>query len=332
MGDLFEHNDDAVRQIGWHQEFLAAFPSRGSSANNHVVAEAAGPAGRGLRVSLVLAAAPLAAERGRAAGARARGQHLRRRAQPRAGDRLPPLRPRARAGGRGRGRRRRHALSEATWARLTRMLDAAAAIVDVTGRPPRQGDGDEGRALVVDDPERDPWAAVLATGAAAAGRAGLVAAGSRRRAGIRCSPRSAGPGSPAATGRAATSVRGRRAWFCCGPARGRPGDLVPVRRRSPRLPVHRGPRPRRRPLVGGAARRRRHPRRPGHLLLPRRAGVAAVVPLDGGAQHHRDRRRRPVGVRRSVPVEHARPDDDAGCDVGTSRADLERRARRLPAA
>ena len=42
VGDLFEHNDDAVRQIGWHQEFLAAFPSRGSSANNHVLAEAAG--------------------------------------------------------------------------------------------------------------------------------------------------------------------------------------------------------------------------------------------------------------------------------------------------
>ena len=42
VGDLFEHNDDAVRQIAWHQEFLAAFTSRGSSANNHVVAEAAG--------------------------------------------------------------------------------------------------------------------------------------------------------------------------------------------------------------------------------------------------------------------------------------------------
>ena len=42
VGDLFEHNDDAVRQIAWHQEFLAAFPSRGSSANNHVLAEAAG--------------------------------------------------------------------------------------------------------------------------------------------------------------------------------------------------------------------------------------------------------------------------------------------------
>ena len=36
------YTDDAVRQIAWHQEFLTAFPRRGSSANNHVIAEAAG--------------------------------------------------------------------------------------------------------------------------------------------------------------------------------------------------------------------------------------------------------------------------------------------------
>ncbi len=42
VADLFEHNDLAVRQIRWHQEYLAAFESRGSSANNHVIAEAAG--------------------------------------------------------------------------------------------------------------------------------------------------------------------------------------------------------------------------------------------------------------------------------------------------
>ena len=60
-------------------------------------------------------------------------------------------------------------LSEATWERLTRMLDAAAAILDASGRPPRQGDGDEGRALIVDDPERDPWGAVLAAGDALLG-------------------------------------------------------------------------------------------------------------------------------------------------------------------
>ena len=42
VGDLFEHDALAVRQIRWHQQYLAAFPSRGSSANNHVIAEAAG--------------------------------------------------------------------------------------------------------------------------------------------------------------------------------------------------------------------------------------------------------------------------------------------------
>ena len=39
---LFERNGLAVRQIRWHQQYLAAFRSRGSSANNHVIAEAAG--------------------------------------------------------------------------------------------------------------------------------------------------------------------------------------------------------------------------------------------------------------------------------------------------
>ena len=42
IADLFEHNDLALRQIRWHQEYLAAFESKGSSANNHVIAEAAG--------------------------------------------------------------------------------------------------------------------------------------------------------------------------------------------------------------------------------------------------------------------------------------------------
>ena len=40
--DLFERDALALRQIRWHQQYLAAFPSRGSSANNHVIAEAAG--------------------------------------------------------------------------------------------------------------------------------------------------------------------------------------------------------------------------------------------------------------------------------------------------
>jgi Heparinase II/III-like protein/Heparinase II/III N-terminus len=169
VGDLFEHNDDAVRQIAWHQEFLAAFPSRGSSANNHVLAEAAGwlaaasafpwydHSDHWRRSAAALFERELAAntfddglnrelatdyhrfvlELGLAAAveADAAGQPL----------------------------------SDATWERLTKMLDAGAAILDTKGRAPRQGDGDEGRALVVDDPDRDPWAVALASGAALLG-------------------------------------------------------------------------------------------------------------------------------------------------------------------
>ena len=63
-------------------------------------------------------------------------------------------------------------LSAVTWERLARMLDAGAAILDATGRAPRQGDDDEGRALIVDDPERDPWATILSAGAALLGAPG----------------------------------------------------------------------------------------------------------------------------------------------------------------
>jgi hypothetical protein len=53
---------------------------------------------------------------------------------------------------------------------LTASLDAAAAMVDSHGSPPRQGDGDEGRALVVDDPDADAWAQLLGVGGDLVGR------------------------------------------------------------------------------------------------------------------------------------------------------------------
>ncbi|MST34069.1 hypothetical protein GHK86_15235, partial [Acidimicrobiaceae bacterium USS-CC1] len=39
---LFEGNPAALDQLWWHQHYLESFPSRGSSANNHLIAEAAG--------------------------------------------------------------------------------------------------------------------------------------------------------------------------------------------------------------------------------------------------------------------------------------------------
>jgi hypothetical protein len=171
-GDLFEHNDDAVRQIGWHQEFLATFPSRGSSANNHVVAEAAG--------RLVAACAfpwyakstawrqNAAALLERELAANTFDDGLNRELATDYHRFVLELGLVAAVEADAHG----HPLSETTWSRLARTLDAAAAILDATGRPPRQGDGDEGRALVVDDPEHDPWAAVLGTGDALLGAPG----------------------------------------------------------------------------------------------------------------------------------------------------------------
>ncbi len=169
VGDLFEYNDDAVRQIAWHQEFLAAFPSRGSSANNHIVAEAVG--------RLVAACAfpwyartadwrrSAAAQLERELAANTFDDGLNRELATDYHRFVLELGLLAAVEADVHGCE----LSEATWRRLARMLDAGAAILDAAGRAPRQGDGDEGRALVINDPEHDPWATVLATGSALLG-------------------------------------------------------------------------------------------------------------------------------------------------------------------
>ena len=102
--DLFERNETAVRQIFWHQQYLARFRSGGSSANNHVIAEAAGQPRRRVRVSVVRRERAVARRRREAVRARAREQHVRQRRQPGARDRVPRFRRRARVRRRTRGR------------------------------------------------------------------------------------------------------------------------------------------------------------------------------------------------------------------------------------
>ena len=46
------------------------------------------------------------------------------------------------------------------------MFDVVAATVDVKLRAPRYGDGDDGRALVVDGPTAERWPGLLAIGEA----------------------------------------------------------------------------------------------------------------------------------------------------------------------
>ncbi|MEV4926516.1 alginate lyase family protein [Streptomyces roseoverticillatus] len=167
---LFEDNPVALHQIWHHQRWLAAFPSRGSSANNHVIAEAAGQ----FAAACAFGWFPSSA-RWRAGALRSLERHLR-------GNTF--------ASGLNRELATEYhglvlelglaAVAEADAAGvpvpasvrlvLLRMTDALAAVVDSRLRPPRQGDADDGHGLVVDGAGTDRWASLLATGDAVFGR------------------------------------------------------------------------------------------------------------------------------------------------------------------
>ncbi|HMK62473.1 MAG TPA: alginate lyase family protein [Acidimicrobiales bacterium] len=168
---LFEDNPTAIQQVYWHQRYLSVFRSRGSSANNHVIAEAVG--------QLVASCAfPWFAEseRWRAAATTLLETELEHNTFPDGLDReqasdyhgfvaelgLVAAVELVAAG---------KPLSTPAWERLCLMIDAAAAFLDETLRAPRQGDSDEGRALLVDPPGANRWEGLLAVGSALFGPA-----------------------------------------------------------------------------------------------------------------------------------------------------------------
>ena len=61
-------------------------------------------------------------------------------------------------------------LSDAAWQLLCAMVDSGAALLDERLQPPRQGDSDEGRALLLDAPGANRWPSLLALGEAVFGR------------------------------------------------------------------------------------------------------------------------------------------------------------------
>jgi len=167
---LFEDNPEALRQIWHHQRWLAAFRSRGSSANNHVIAEAAG----------LLAAASAFPWFPQSTGWRTEASHV--------------LDAHLAANTFGSGLNRElateyhglvlelglagaleahaagAAVPETTRLVLLRMSDALAAVVDASLHPPRQGDADDGFGLIVDGAGTHRWGSLLATGDALFGR------------------------------------------------------------------------------------------------------------------------------------------------------------------
>jgi hypothetical protein len=167
---LFEHSDLALRQIRWHQQYLAAFESRGSSANNHVIAEAAGQ----LAASCAFPWFP-ESDRWRASSARLLERELAHNTFPSGINRelasdyhgfVAELGFFAAVEADAAGA----PLSAETWRLLCAMADSMAALVDERMRPPRQGDSDEGRVVLLDAPAHNRWPTLLALGDALFGR------------------------------------------------------------------------------------------------------------------------------------------------------------------
>jgi hypothetical protein len=161
---LFERNDEALAQIWWHQRYLAGFRSRGSSANNHVIAESAGQLVAALAFDWFAESGTWATQ-----ARTVLEDELAKNTFPSGVNRemasdyhglvaelgLVAAVEADRAG---------RPLRDDTWQLLGAMLDVTAATVDVALHPPRQGDGDDGRALVLGPPDANRDASLLALG------------------------------------------------------------------------------------------------------------------------------------------------------------------------
>jgi Heparinase II/III-like protein/Heparinase II/III N-terminus len=161
VSDSFERNGLVLRQIRWHQQYLAAFPRRRSFGHNHVIAEAAGQ----LVASCAFPWFP-ESERWRRKSACLLEQELIRNTFPSGIVRelasdyhcfVAELGFLAAVEAEVQG----HPLSPGTWERLCAMADSAAALVDERLRPPRQGDSDEARGLLLDAPTTNSWPSLL---------------------------------------------------------------------------------------------------------------------------------------------------------------------------
>ncbi|QDM22638.1 hypothetical protein FIU28_16870 [Tardiphaga sp. vice154] len=162
---LFEDNPEFLAQLYGHQLWLARFPSRGSSANNHTIAEAAGQFVAGCVFPLFRDSAKwrsAAAEELRVqALAQTFGCGVNRELATDYHGFVLELLWAAAVQSEAAG----YPLDGAVWKTIGRMTDVIAAMLDAAGRPPRQGDADDGIGLLLDTPDYDRWHSLLVTGA-----------------------------------------------------------------------------------------------------------------------------------------------------------------------
>jgi len=169
--ELFEANPVFLQQLRHHQEYLSRLSSHGSSANNHLLAEAAGQFAASCAFPYFeetaawrdQAAVTLARELDRQTFECGINREL-------ATDYHGFVLELGLAAAL-EGERAGHSLGKEAWEVLRRMMDALAAMLDVRLRPPRQGDSDDGVGLLLDTPAFDRWSSLLATGEALFGAA-----------------------------------------------------------------------------------------------------------------------------------------------------------------
>jgi hypothetical protein len=139
-------------------------PSRGSSANNHLIAEAAGQfvaasAFPFFKESSVWRSRSAAILR-REAVAQTFSSGLNRELATEYQGLVLELLLAAALEGEATG----HSLGQSVWERIRAMMDVLASILDSAGHPPRQGDGDDASGLLLDSPQYNRWTALLSTG------------------------------------------------------------------------------------------------------------------------------------------------------------------------
>ncbi|HEV8014077.1 MAG TPA: alginate lyase family protein [Stellaceae bacterium] len=161
VGAVFEENPLFQTQLYNHQRYVVNFRSRGSSANNHVIAEMAGLAASASVFPWLEDSADWAQLAWSALATEATRQTFadglnREQASDYHAFVFELVLAAAMIGGLS-GRKIDGAIAGA----LRAMADAAAATLDSAGRAPRMGDGDDGRGLVVDDPEAERWPILL---------------------------------------------------------------------------------------------------------------------------------------------------------------------------
>jgi hypothetical protein len=162
---LFDHNDDALRQLAWHQRYLAAFRSVGSSANNHVIAEAAGQLVASCAMPWFARSEEWRADAAdllaRATDANTFASGVNRELATDYHLFVAELLLLAAI----EGECAAQPVDESVWVAIGRMVDVAAAVLDASGHAPRQGDGDDGRALGLDGRDASRWGGLLDLGA-----------------------------------------------------------------------------------------------------------------------------------------------------------------------